>query len=69
MNDILASIMFFIVLFGLVVGVDSAIARHQCSEIGKALNYKTEWHYFTGCIVEKPDGNKVLLRQVRNMEK
>jgi hypothetical protein len=35
----------------------------------KTLNYKTEWHYWTGCVVEKPDGSRVLLKQMRDMEK
>ena len=41
----------------------------RCKEIGKVLNYKTEWNYWSGCVVTKPDGNKVLLRQMRDTER
>ena len=63
---------FTVIIFGLIIFVSVIISyvsgNLECSEVGKVLNYKTEWHYWTGCIVEKPDGSKVLLRQMRAWE-
>ena len=63
---------FTIIVFGLIISVailfESITGYLHCTEVGKTLNYKTEWHYWTGCIVEKPDGSKVLLRQMRAWE-
>ena len=41
----------------------------NCSQAGKYLDQRTEWHLGVGCVVEKPDGSKVLLRQMRDMER
>lgn len=52
-----------------MLGISASTDIARCSAIGNALGYKTEWHYFTGCIVTKSDGSKVLLKQMRDMEK
>ena len=62
MDEIIATLIVFGVLFGISCFTES----HTCSETGKTLNYKTEWHYWTGCVVEKPDGSRVLLKQIRD---
>ena len=69
MNDGCLTFIFFIFLAALLVGFSAIVDSTRCSETGKALNYKTEWHYWSGCVVTKPDGNKVLLRQMRDMDK
>lgn len=69
MKDIIATLVVFIVLFGVCSGITCICENYGCSEVGKTLNYKTEWHYWTGCVVTKPDGSKVLLKQMRDMEK
>lgn len=38
----------------------------ECSAKANALGYKHEYHIFTGCVLEKPDGKKVLLQQLRD---
>ena len=56
--------------FFIITTLGSAWAESvRCERTGHYLNYKTEWHWFTGCVVEKPDGNKVLLRQMRDLDK
>lgn len=65
MNDFI----FFAIIIAIFTIISAALGSTQCSQVGNALNYKTEWHYFTGCVVEKPDGKRVLLRQMRDMEK
>jgi len=69
MNEGCLTIIFFAIVIASAVGFETAAGITQCSAIGRALEYKTEWHYFTGCVVTKPDGNKVLLRQMRDVEK
>ena len=72
MNDlkiILAILVTFAMLYLVLLGVVSGMSAIECSQVGKVLNYKTEWHYWTGCVVEKPDGSHVLLKQIRNMER
>ena len=63
---------FTIIVFGFFIGVCLIIScicgNIQCSEVGKTLNYRTEWHYWTGCVVEKPSGEKILLKQMRAWE-
>ena len=66
MDEIIATLIVFGVLFGVLLGISCFTESHTCSETGKALNYKTEWHYWTGCVVEKPDGSRVLLKQMRD---
>lgn len=69
MNEGCMTIIFLGIVLILTIGVSCIMENIQCSQTGRALNYKTEWHYWTGCIVTKPDGSKVLLKQMRDMEK
>ena len=69
MNDGCFTFIFFMFLAALLVGFSAIADSTRCSETGKALNYHTEWHYWSGCVVTKPDGNKVLLRQMRDMDR
>ena len=62
-----ALILSSFIFFAIVVG--SLTDYTRCKEIGNALNYKVQWGYWTGCIVEKPDGSKSLLRQLRDFER
>ncbi len=60
------------ILFTLVtvaaVGLSALSDAKQCQEVGKALRYETEWHFWSGCVVTKPDGHRVLLRQMRDID-
>lgn len=69
MNEDCMTIIFLGIVLILIIGVSCIMDNIQCSQTGRALNYKTEWHCWTGCIVTKPNGSKVLLKQMRNMEK
>lgn len=69
MNEGCLTIIFFAIIIALAVGFETVTGIVQCSATGNALGYKTEWHYFTGCIVTKPDGSKVLLKQMRDTER
>ena len=69
MNEGCMTVIFLGIVLILMIGTSCTMEHIQCLQTGRALNYKTEWHYWTGCIVTKPDGNKVLLKQMRDMEK
>ena len=69
MNDGCLTAIFFGVIFLIMLGIPAFTGIARCSATGNALGYKTEWHYFTGCIVTKLDGSKVLLKQMRDMER
>lgn len=38
----------------------------SCNAIAKELNYKAHFGIFTGCVLEKSNGQKVLLQQLRD---
>ena len=42
--------------------------RIECNAVGKKIELKTEYSFWAGCIVEKPNGQKVLLEQMRNIQ-
>ena len=68
MKDGLIEFIAFIFVLGVFTLISSSISVMHCSAVGRDLNYKTEWHWFTGCVVEQADGKKVLLKQMRNFE-
>ena len=68
-EEVLIMILIIIIFFIVIIGGACMSNSFQCSEVGKELNYKTQWHFWTGCIVEKPDGSKVLLKQMRDFER
>jgi hypothetical protein len=69
MNEGCMTIIFLGIVLILMIGVSCIMENIQCSQTGGALNYKTEWHYWTGCVVTKPNGSRVLLKQMRDMER
>ena len=69
MSEGLMTFIFFSIVIFVCICLSSAIDATRCSEVGKVLNYKTEWHFWSGCVVEKADHTRVLLRQMRDMEK
>ena len=69
MKDGCLTIIFSTIIIAACVGLAAIADSTECHETGKALNYQTEWHYWAGCVVTKPDGSKVLLKQMRDMDK
>ena len=55
----------FIILC-LSIGADYIPHKIECSQTAKALSYKSKYTYFTGCVLTKPNGKKVLLKQLRD---
>ena len=44
------------------------IPKAQCEKIAEKLGYACEYSILTGCIFEKPDGKKILYRNLRYSE-
>lgn len=40
----------------------------RCTTKAKALDYKCEWGIWQGCVLEKPNGDKILLEKLRYNE-
>ena len=58
-------IVFIIIFFAFTIGISYFMGNQRCYATANALGYKCEFHYFTGCVLEKPNGKKVLLKQLR----
>ena len=39
----------------------------SCESTARALSFTPHYSIFTGCVVEKPNGTRVLLDQIRNV--
>lgn len=68
-TDFLVEIIAFIILaivISCVCGLNYTFQKIQCTRTAKVLNYKSEYNYVTGCILEKPNGKKILLKQLRD---
>lgn len=57
-------VVMFILAFVVVLNIGTA--WFQCYRAAKELGYNCTYKVMVGCVVEKPDGKKVLLRQMRN---
>ena len=68
-EEVLIMAFITVIFFTVVIGCSCVSSSFQCSEVGNKLNYKTQWYFWTGCVVEKPDGSKVLLKQMRDFER
>lgn len=68
-TDFLVEIIAFIILvivISCVRGLNYTFQKIQCTRVAKDLNYKSEYHFITGCILEKTNGKKILLQQLRD---
>ncbi len=50
----------------LMIGLSYAHDKIECSQTAKALNYKSKYFYFSGCVLIKPNGKRILLKQLRD---
>ena len=41
-------------------------AKATCSAKAQALGYEHDYKFYQGCLLTKPDGQKVLLEQIRD---
>jgi hypothetical protein len=66
------AILFVILIIGALLSIILVpvyfAEKKSCKEIAKRFNYKYEHTFFTGCVLEKPNGNKFLLKKLYNIE-
>lgn len=58
--------LLLIIIIAIVIGISYGADYLECSATAKTLEYQSEYHPFTGCILTKPNGKKVLLKQLRD---
>ena len=59
MRDDFIAILFLIFIISTTIGFVYIINKITCSAKANALGYKSNYAYFQGCILEKPNGKKV----------
>ena len=59
----------FIVLLTVCIGGTNICNKITCESKASALGYKYEYGFWHGCVLEKPDGKRVLLEQLRDFDK
>lgn len=71
MSDFIESVICLIVVTLILAVPLFTIAyfmdKISCEATARALSYTPHYSIFTGCVVEKPNGNRVLLDQIRNV--
>lgn len=58
--------LLLIIIIAIVIGISYGADYLECSATAKTLEYQSEYHPFTGCVLTKPNGKKVLLKQLRD---
>ena len=65
MDEDVKAVLVFVLLIVMVILYHSVLSQLKCISKAKALGYKCEWGIFQGCVLEKPNGSKVLLENLR----
>lgn len=60
--------LWFIVLMVILFAGNYLAAETRCTAKAEALGYMSDYKLFQGCVLEKPNGKKVLLEQLRDFE-
>lgn len=55
----------FAITIGAITVVSKEVDRMVCKAKAKAINCECEYNYLTGCVLIKPNGDRVLLEQLR----
>ena len=58
----------FIVVMVILFAGNYLAAETRCTAKAEALGYMSDYKFFQGCVLEKPNGKKVLLEQLRDFE-
>jgi hypothetical protein len=66
-NDNLGCLVTIIVLLGFAL-FGYFMNYKECEAKANALGYKFNYQYFQGCVLEKSNGKKVLLQQLREFD-
>lgn len=65
MPDSFLESIILLLLCGMVFIGMYFMSKHQCYKTAKVLGYQCSYQYMVGCVIHKPDGSKVLLKQMR----
>lgn len=65
MNDN-TNYLLLIIIVAIIIGIIYGADYLQCSATAKTLEYQSEYNPFIGCVLTKPNGKKVLLKQLRD---
>lgn len=65
MNDNIGCLSLIIIV-AIVIGITYGADYLECSAAAKILEYQSEYNPFIGCVLIKPNGKKVLLKQLRD---
>ena len=65
MDEDVKAVLVFVLLIVMVILYHSVLSQLKCTLKAEALGYKCEWGVFQGCVLEKPNGSKVLLENLR----
>lgn len=63
--NIIGTIILLVIIGGIFF-VNYQIDKFQCKKQTEAINYNYEYSYWTRCIIVKPNGKKILLKQLRD---
>ena len=58
--------LLLIIIIAIIIGISYGADCLECSATAKILEYQSEYNPFTGCVLTKPNGKKVLLKQLRD---
>lgn len=67
MKEAIFYIIFMLIFGGICVLMEVVSGYISCKQKGEVLELSTEYHYWTGCVVTKPNGEKVLFNQIREL--
>ena len=65
MDEDVKAVLLFVLLIVMIILGYFVVSQLECTSKAKALGYKCEWGIFQGCVLEKPNGSKVLLENLR----
>lgn len=58
--------LLLIIIIAIIIGISYGADYLECSATAKTLEYQSEYNPFTGCVLTKSNGKKVLLKQLRD---
>ena len=63
-EDVKAVLLFILLIVMVILGI-LVLSQLECTSKAKALGYTCEWGIFQDCVLEKPNGSKVLFENLR----
>ena len=66
-EDLAGLLLGVIIIFSLIIFGAYQIDKMECKAKANAIGYKCEYAILQGCVLEKPNGKKVLLQQLRDI--